>query len=137
MVLLFWQRHVQIGNNDSPFCGDKGSFMQSDYLSRFKPTLTWEPGGVKVIIASRHVVAVPAGTYPLDLSQQARVIHQWLLDKGGSVLVADVIKHHGYPMKRPYGLPDTKTLRAFPLEELYDHSLLYVVEEHHPDQEGA
>lgn len=111
--------------------------MQPNYLSTFKPALSHEPGGVKVIISNRHVVAVPAGTYPLDLSQQARDIHQWLLEQGGSVLVGDVIKKHGYPLRRQDVQAWTKTLRAFPLEELYDHSLVYIEEERRPEEGDA
>lgn len=110
--------------------------MQPNYLSTFKPALNHEPGGVKVIQVGKHVVAVAVGTYPLDLSQQARDIHQWLVEQGGPVLVGEVIKKHGYKLKRPYGMPDTKTLRGFPLEELYDHSLVYIEEERRPEEEG-
>lgn len=111
--------------------------MRENYLSTFKPATDGQAGGVKVIPRTCHVVPVAATVYPLDLSQQARDIHQWLVEQGGPVLVGDVIKKHGYKLKRPYGMPDTKTLRGFPLEELYDHSLVYIEEERRPEDGEA
>lgn len=112
--------------------------MQANYLSTFKPATDAQAGGIKVIASSNHVVPVAAKTYPLDLSQQARDIHQWLTQQPpGGVLVSDVIKKHGFRLQRPYGLPDAKTMRGFPLEELYDHSLIYVDEERRPEAEDA
>lgn len=112
--------------------------MQANYLSTFKPATEGQEGGVKVIPRTHHVVAVPVKTYPFDLSQQARDIHQWLIDHPAeSVIVSDIIRKHGYSLRRPYGLPEGKTLRGFPLEELYDHSLLFVEEERRPEAEDA
>lgn len=112
--------------------------MRENYLSTFKPATDGQAGGVKVIPRTCHVVPVAATVYPLDLSQQARDIHQWLIKQPpGGVLVADVIKKHGFRLQRPYGLPDAKTLRGFPLEELYDHSLVYIEEERRPEAEDA
>ena len=112
--------------------------MRENYLSTFKPATDGQAGGVKVILRTCHVVPVAATVYPLDLSQQARDIHQWLIQQPpGGVLVSDVIRAKGYTLKRPYGLPDAKTMRGFPLEELYEHSLLYVEEERRPETEDA
>ncbi|WP_313824057.1 hypothetical protein [Leclercia sp.] len=111
--------------------------MRENYLSTFKPATDAQSGGIKVIPLANHVVAVAVKAYPFDLSQQARDVHQWILQHPAGVLVSDLIKANGYKLKRPYGMPDTKTMRGFPLEELYDHSLLYVVEERRPEAEDA
>lgn len=110
--------------------------MRSDYLSTFKASRDDEPGGVKVIPITSHVVPVSTATYPLDLSLQARDIHAWLIKQpAGGVLVRDIIRIHGFRHPSPFF--EGKTLRGFPLEELYDHSLLFVEEERQPTGEGV
>lgn len=89
-------------------------------LSTFKPTAFHEKGGVKTILNNRKVVAVAGAA--TDLSDQAQKIHAWLLTKGEPVQVNDIIWVHGFWDRRH----ENKSLRAFPLEELQDASLLYV-----------
>lgn len=101
--------------------------MKADYLSTFKPRGLAEKGGIEAIPSTKRVVPVAGDT--AGLSEQARDIHAWLLQQTPPVRVGDIIKQHGFPITRPYGLPDGKTLRAFPLEELVDASLLYVAED--------
>lgn len=89
-------------------------------LSTFTPALTTAKGGIKTIEGNRFVVPVAGDT--AGLSEQAKTIHAWLLTRPHPVLVRDVIQAHGFPHRKL----EVKTLRAFPLEELLDASLLYV-----------
>lgn len=102
--------------------------MKEGYLSTFQPRGFLKKGGIPIIHALQRVKSVPGDT--TGLSEQAKDIYAWLQQQPeGPILVSDIIKEHGYRHRLPYGQDDTKTLNAFPLEELVDASLLYVVED--------
>lgn len=113
-----------------------GVNMDTNQLSKFKPALDNEPGGIKTINVMHHVVPVPVEP-DADISPQARTIHDWLITENARtnapVLVNLIIKTHGFKHRLLDGM---KTLRGFPVEELLDAGLLYVEEDRRPELEN-
>lgn len=89
----------------------------------------FEKGGIELLLC--HQLVIPVAGDASDLSEQARIIHAWLLEEyartGTAIKVGTVINTHGFMHRKLEG----KTLRAFPLEELQDASLLYPEEAGH------
>ena len=105
--------------------------MKGIELSTFKPSPPRSKGGVKVIPHMKSVVPVAGST--AGISEQARIIHSWLLEqytqRNKPVPVLDVINTHGAKRYVQHMQHVIRSLQAFPLEELLDASLLYVVED--------
>lgn len=104
--------------------------MKGVQLSTFQPTLRGEPGGIKVLLSDQRIIPVAGGT--TGISEQATIIHKWLLDtyaaENAAILVKDVINKFGYWSRTFSPVRDVMKLKGFPLEELIDASLLYVEE---------
>lgn len=108
--------------------------MKGIELSTFKPSPPRSKGGVKVIPHMKSVVPVAGST--AGISEQARIIHAWLLEQHAQhskpIPVLDVINTHGvkrYVQHIQHIQHVVRSLQAFPLEEMLDASLLYVAED--------
>ena len=104
--------------------------MKGIQLSTFEPALNYKPGGIKVILSNKYVVPVAGSTK--NISEQATLIHKWLMDtyaaEGAAIRVSCVILKFGRRTRKFSPTRDTMCIQGFPLEELQDASLLYVEE---------
>lgn len=101
------------------------------YLSNYFPKMKKDRVNADVIERNAFIQFLPAEGYPEGLSGHAQDIHKHfsqLVGAGGSDAVpyCDVIRLFGFPLRRPYGLPDSVTLRGFPAEELLEHKLIKI-----------
>lgn len=105
--------------------------MKTVELSKFQPTPRHIPGGIKTIMGADDVVPVAGDT--TGLSGQAIMIHEWLLETYGNeqqpISARRVIQTFGKRVWQSNLQTEYHSLGAFPMEELQDASLLYVVED--------
>lgn len=104
--------------------------MKDIELSKFQPTPGHIPGGIKVIMGSAEVVPVAGDT--AGLSQQAAIIHSWMMETWNEeqqpISARRIIQKFGKRVWQSNLQTEYHSLGAFPLEELQDASLLYIVE---------